>query len=478
VKPIVVLALVLIASGVGALVSVREPSATDGTAIPAARSAPATPATTGAVGSPKDPQPSSAELDAARARIAELEETVRQLRVALEAAESARIEREREFLRFTQGISQLGTLAGGTAPTFATQVPAVDTAAQPAAVPGPAVTSDTSSPAAETATAAAQAPDAPAAAPIVDEGRSRAIYLNLRALLAAEQVQGIDLLESGNLQQGFVGPIVMRELDGFGHPIGSLVADRLRLEASRAARMVTIVLEQGCERRDGAAVPFAGGPADEQGRGGQRRIVLSDCNPRTWIESMPELFPPKALDDSIDDGKVDLAKLRATLNTLLHGEAGASVESAARPHTSGDWYRVQGIGGVQGSVLRDVALDQFDRDGRLLRRLFADRMAFLRETHGLQILLQDGTQVRGEEKAPFLEGRYRIFLPRADADAWGKEGVPGLGAEAAISAAPVAPASPSSSSSGSSSASTPPAPKPAPDPNAPPAPGPTETHPH
>jgi hypothetical protein len=43
---------------------------------------------------------------------------------------------------------------------------------------------------------------------------------------------------------------------------------------------------------------------------------------------MPELFPPQSIDDSIDDGKVDLAKLRATLNTLLHGEAGASVESA------------------------------------------------------------------------------------------------------------------------------------------------------
>src|SRR4029078_9952877 len=88
--------------------------------------------------------------------------------------------------------------------------------------------------------------------------------------------------------------------------------------------------------------------------------------------------------------------------------------------------------------LRDVALDQFDRDGRLLRRLFADRMSFLREAHGLQILLQDGTQVRGEQKAPFLEGRYRIFLPRDDRDAWSKEGVPGLANDAGIPPSPAA----------------------------------------
>ncbi len=369
------------------------------------------------------------ELDAARARIAALEAQVHDLRVALDAAEESRIQREREFLRFTEGISKLGSLAGGIVPTFATQVPPerapLEHVAHATAAPGDAADAHAATGTANAVDAPSDAPE-PAPVPVVDEGRSHAIYLDLRALLAAEQVQGIDLLETGNLQKGFVGPVVMRLLDPYGRPIGSLTAERLRLEASRAARMVTIVLEQGCERRDGGSTPFAGGPADEFGRGGQRRIVLSDCDPRPWLEGMPELFPAQEKNEVVDDGRLDLAKLRATLNTLLFGESGASVPTATGPRSAGDSYKVVGITGVQGSVLREIALDQFDREGRLVRRLFADRMTILRETHGLQILLQDGSQVRGEQKMPFLDGRYRIFLPRADVGTWEKAGVPGL----------------------------------------------------
>jgi hypothetical protein len=50
----------------------------------------------------------------------------------------------------------------------------------------------------------------------------------------------------------------------------------------------------------------------------------------------------------------------------------------------------------------------------------------LREPQGLQILLEDGVQMRGDVKTPFLAGAFRIFLPRADAAAWQAAGVPGL----------------------------------------------------
>lgn len=447
-KLTLVAALVLMAAGVGALVgsgdSGPKKDAAHVLAAPTASSA--TPAHVASTADKTAPVPdNNAELEAARARIAALEAQVHDLRVALDAAEESRVQREREFLRFTEGISHLGVLAGGVAPTFATQVPATEHAADAAPVATSAAPADPAAakPATDVAhdatvdvLAQALSPDTPVAAPIVDANRSNAIHLNLRALFAAEQVQGIDLLESGNLQNGFVGPIVMRELDAYGRPFGSIAADRLRLEASRAARMVTIVLEQGCERRDGISTPFAGGPADANGRAGQRRIVLSDCDPRAWIESMPELFPKGAQDESLDDGRVDLPKLRAEINMLLHEEAGAGVDSTAGSRIAGDSYRLQGMGGVQGCVLRDVALDQFDRDNHLVRRLFADRMVFLRETHGLQILMQDGSQVRGDEKAPFLDGRYRIFLPRADVDAWVKAGVPGFTSDTASAIAP------------------------------------------
>jgi hypothetical protein len=377
--------------------------ASDGGSIPATPGAATTDAT------------APAELEVARARIVELEEQVARLRATLDAAETDRIAREQEFLRFTQGIAQLGTLAGATMPTF-------ETRAEPQVADGKAEEEPV---------------PAPPAVPDPTAVRSREIFLALRALLAAEQVVGLDLLESGHLQEGFTGPIVMRTLDDRGRPLGSLTAERLRLEASRAARMVTIVLEHGAERRDGVRVPFDGGPADAEGRGGQRRIVLADCDPKPWIEGLPELFPSSDRDPFVDDGRYELGRLRATLNTLLLSESGASRESGTGGRASEGWYRLQGLGGVQGAVLRDVALDQLDRDGRIERRFFADRMVILREAKGLQILLEGGSQVRGDEKTPFLDGRYRIFLPRAATNAWEKAGLPGLApAEPKIPPAP------------------------------------------
>jgi hypothetical protein len=79
---------------------------------------------------------------------------------------------------------------------------------------------------------------------------------------------------------------------------------------------------------------------------------------------------------------------------------------------------------VQKDVLREVVLDGFDREGRQERRLFADRMTILEQSKGVQLLLEHGAQVRGDQKLPFLDDRYRIFVPQADAQAWAKAGVP------------------------------------------------------
>jgi hypothetical protein len=247
---------------------------------------------------------------------------------------------------------------------------------------------------------------------IAAAARDRAIFFGLRTLLAAEQVTSLDLLESGSLHGDWVGPVVLRVLDDRGRPLGAIAADRLRLEGSRSARMVTLVLENGYERRAGAKVAFEGGPADESGRAGVRRIALPDCDPVPWIDSVPELFGAAERARDIDDGKHELAALRASLNELLRGEAASG------------WYRVQGIGGVQGRVLRDVALDRLDRDGRVERRYFADRMAILKEPLGLQLSLEGGCHMKGDQKSPFLDGRCRLFLPRANVSAWEKAGIP------------------------------------------------------
>ena len=76
--------------------------------------------------------------------------------------------------------------------------------------------------------------------------------------------------------------------------------------------------------------------------------------------------------------------------------------------------------------MEDQDFSHLDAEGRLERRLFADRMQVLEQERGLLILLEDGAQVRGDRRTAFLQGRYRIFLPRADVAAWREAGVPGL----------------------------------------------------
>jgi hypothetical protein len=368
-----------------------------------------------------------ADLELSRKRIVVLETENAKLRAELDAAQSARLEREREWLRYTQGIAQLEKISTPVMPHF--EVPS---ASDPATASAPEVPPKGSSVGTDALTSAAKPPDAKPAdasavppkpippAPDPVAAKSHAMLLALRSLFTLEQVSGIDLLEAGTVQAGFTGPVVLRVIDARGRPLGTLSADRLRLEASRAARTLTIVLENGYERRNGVKTPFEGSAidasdaSDADGRGGVRRIVLPNSNPKPWLDAVPELFREEDKTPPLDDGSHDVEKLRAALNLLLHGEA------------SGGEYRVLGIGGVQGAVLRDVAIDVLDAEGRTEKCLFADRMAVLRETQGVQLLLEGGSQVRGDQKTPFLDGRYRIFLPRAAADAWKKAGIPGL----------------------------------------------------
>jgi hypothetical protein len=237
------------------------------------------------------------------------------------------------------------------------------------------------------------------------------------------------------LRGGTTGPVVLRVLDDRGHPLGTLYAEHLRLEASRAARTLTLVLEDGFERVHGEklafdALPHSDSVAPDAGASvrdtaspaaahdavarNARRVVLPAVDPRQWIEALPELFKESEREPPPDDGRWEIGALRAALNDLL------------RVDSAGGYYRIQGIGGVRGDTLHDILLEHLDRGGRLERNLFADRMRVIPGDAGVVIVLEGGAQVRGDEKTPFLDGRFRIFLPRADLDEWRKAGVPGL----------------------------------------------------
>lgn len=345
-----------------------------------------------------------------RARLSTLTERVSVLQGELADERAARVQREQDWLQFQRGIGELSRGTGVQLPEFrSTQ--AKDEPPAPAAAPDPAL--------AERA------------------AHGHKLITKLRALFSSDEIAGLDLLEAGEYRDGALGPVVLRMLDVDGRPYGTLCAERLRLEASVSARTLTLVLEQGYERRGEQRFPFAdpsmpapppieqaAGSDDRSVRHGTRRIALPEVDPTPWIASLPELFGPSAKSALKDDGKHDLTAIRVALNQLLREDA------------AGGWWRLAGLEGVQQDVLREVVLDGFNREGKQERRLFADRLTVLEQSRGVELLLEGGAQVRGDEKVPFLEDRYRIFLPQAEASAWVKAGVPVVRASAPAAAAP------------------------------------------
>jgi hypothetical protein len=311
-----------------------------------------------------------AELASSRARVAELEGELRD-------ATAKRIAREEEFVRQSKALTDLRP----------------PEKVEPKIAPPPEAAADVD--------------------PVAH--RDHEIQISLKTLFTLDQVTGFELLESGTYKDGATGPVVLRALDDRGRPVATLSAERLRLEGSRAARTVTLVLEDGYERRGVEKTPFEG-PMTGEARGGLRRIELPETNPAPWIEALPELFRDEDKAPLDDDGLWDLGAVRAALNLLL------------REDLSAGWWRLVAFGGVKDGVLRDVQLDGLDPDGKLEHKLFADRMEITPQEKGVKLELRDGAQMRGDEKMPFLDGRYRIFLPRASIDAWRDAGVPGIAA--------------------------------------------------
>lgn len=324
-----------------------------------------------------------AERDALRNQVASL-----QLELAQE--KEARLGREQAWLEYTRAVAELLPAQGEAMPGFE-----VSGAEQP---PPEGATQDEG----------ATEPDPGLAA----RDRAAEVLATLRALLAAEAVRGLDLLEVGSVQDGWTGPVVLRLVDGQGRLSGSLFAERLSLEGSRAARTLTIVLERGYESHGGARTPF--GAADEPAGPPPWRIPLPGLDPEPWRESLPELFAELAEERPHDDGLWNTAWVRATLNALL------------REDTTSGLLRLKRLGGVELSILRDVHVEVLDREGVLERRIFADRLSIEALGRGVLLRFEGGVHVRGEERTPFLDGGYRVWLPRARAEAWRTAGLPGL----------------------------------------------------
>lgn len=311
------------------------------------------------------------------------------MREALAREQDKRLQREREWLAFTESLGALQLSEAVEMPHFAAEV-----------APEPV-----------------EQPTEPTKDPAV-AAREKEIHRSLRTLLNVEGVRGIDLLESGELGDGWIGPVVFRVLDERGRLAGGLSARRLRLEGSRAARTVSIVLEDGFESRNGVQLPFDVCLREDGSAlpGGARRIELPDTDPMPWVSALAELFGDVAVEQAKDDGLWNTTYVVGALNRLLREDA------------SNGYWRVKSLGGVTGIELREVHLESFDRAGKLDRRVVADALEIVPQDRGFMLVLRDGAQLRGDQKVPFLDGRYRIYLPRASDADWRAAGLPGLAA--------------------------------------------------
>lgn len=320
-----------------------------------------------------------AELDRAQERIQKLE-------AELAEANEERLAREKEWFSYTQAVALL-TPEDLTLPADASFAVDQELARQ------------------------AEAERAAEAARLAEiQERSARMLRRLRSLFLKEGVAGLDLLDTGIVEDGFTGPVILRVLDELRRPIGTMRAERLRLEGSLAGHTLTIVLEEGWEKHGGIRVPFDLLDGDEVAT---RRFILPHVDPAPWMRELPELFSLDAVEAQYETSW-NTTRIRREFNQLLREDA------------SGGFYRLRAFGGVLHGEMRDVHLEVLDREGRLGKRLFADRMRIVKLDRGVSLVLESGVQISGTEKSPFLGGRYRIFLPRARVDAWAAAGLPGL----------------------------------------------------
>ena len=207
------------------------------------------------------------------------------------------------------------------------------------------------------------------------------------------------------------GPVVLRLFDHRGVLSGSIVADRLHLEASRSGHSVTLVLTDGHSRVDDRRLPFDGGVY---------RIPLRHVDPVPFIEACGPLFDPERTQRVVDDGRWSRPALLLTLNRLL--------EASDRTGR----YRLTWLGGVVGDEFREVELTVRDAAGRETERLIADRLVV--ELHGdhARLVLRDGLALAGDgARAPFRDGRRSIVLVDSDPRAYASAHLPVVFANAA-----------------------------------------------
>jgi hypothetical protein len=338
-------------------------------------------------------------------RVAELERTVSELEERLAQSEAARLARDRDFVQFQQQLVGLGPPGA-----LEQQVRALLSAPAEGAGGAPTPMSSESTPEGSPLPEERAAEQAALDRAAREASQARAQTLNL--LLRSEGVWTLELLEAGELHWSApatptaelpesllaprphgTGPVVFRQLDDRGRLAGGIEAELLRLEGSRSGRTLTVVLERGAFLEGGEHRPF---------RDGLHRIELLHVDPAPFLAALPDLFGPLEDQRLMDDGRWSLPAVHTALNRLFEADRG------------GLRYRLRWLGGVVGDELRDLRLEVLGPQGQSERFLFADRGRLALQGTTVSLTLEGGTSLRGDERAPFLDGQMRLVLPRVD----------------------------------------------------------------
>lgn len=212
--------------------------------------------------------------------------------------------------------------------------------------------------------------------------------------------------------------VVLMEWKSDGQLDGLIRADRAEFELHHMTGNLVLRFFDGY--RTGGAGRIAL-PADGL------RLDLADVNAPAWLEHFPELSDlggvvaaPAAAGSSAEEVK-EPAAAGASVREIRN-----ALDALISQRGSFHYYKLNALGGVNGTVLQLVQINWHDNAGRLVKTIEADTMVVRLHPKGnsVELELRNGAFLSEEGKSPFSSDLFRLYLPRQDLAAWRASGVP------------------------------------------------------
>jgi hypothetical protein len=229
--------------------------------------------------------------------------------------------------------------------------------------------------------------------------------------------------------------VVLLEWNQEGQVAAVIRAARVEFALHRMTANLVLRFHEGYRTASGVRVPL---PAEGL------RLDLDGVNADAWIAHFPELAETGA-----ELAAAPAAGADAASGALLQPAAAPALPAADRPGASRapaagvreiqraldgflakrgsfSYYRLNALGGVEGTVLQLVQINWHDNSGRLVKTIEADSMLVrLHEKNAsVELELHNGAFLDNDVKHPFSDDVFRLHLPRQDLAAWRASGIP------------------------------------------------------